>query len=211
MKKFLSLLIAAILVVPAIDAAPVNAKREKELRKEAKAKAKELKKAGWEVLKSSRTLEGAINAHYDKLIELGDDAIEYSGVASSVKSKNNGVQMAINNACIEYAQQQGSDLQGKIVSDGSLNTTDNSTEMENFYNAYTRDVAQEIKGDMIPSYQVIRSNGDGTYEVQVYFIVSQESATKARLRALENAKKESEAAQSHARTIEAFVKDGYKN
>lgn len=211
MKKLISLLVAAIMIIPVVTAAPVDAKRQKQLQKECKTKTKQLQKAGWEVFGSSYTLEGALKNHFDKLAELGEDAMEIYGTASRVKSKNVGVQMAINNACITYAQQQGSDLKGRVISEVNADTNDSSVEMDKFFNAYERTVEKEIKNEMRPSYQLIRSNPDGTYEIEVYYIVSESAAAAARARAWETSLAESEFAQRHADKISEFVKAGFKN
>lgn len=71
-------------------------------------------------------------------------------------------------------------------------------------------VEKEIKGEMEESYSVIRDNGDGPYELQTFYIVSESAASKARLRALENALKESEAAQRNADKISSFVREGFE-
>ena len=84
-----------------------------------------------------------------------------------------------------------------------------SDEFEHFYAAYERAVESEIKGEMQESYSIIRDNGDGTYEMQVYYIVSESAASKARIRALENMAKESAAAQQYAEKVSEFVKEGF--
>ena len=57
--------------------------------------------------------------------------------------------------------------------------------------------------------QQARTNPDGTYEVNCYCIVSESAASKARIRAAENALKESEAAQKYADKIAGFVREGF--
>lgn len=132
------------------------------------------------------------------------------GVASKFKSKNIGKQMAANNACVTYAQQAGSSLKGRVMSDMAGDGTSAEGEFDHFYGAYERLVEKEIKGEMEESYSVIRDNGDGTYELQTFYIVSESAASKARLRALENALKESEAAQRNADKIASFVREGFE-
>lgn len=208
MKKVLTILMAICLLLPAAAVAQ-NKALEKAMKKEKKEKMKEYKKENWKLFGSSRSLEVALLSHYDKLTNLGDDGREVMGVATKFKSKNVGHQMAINNACITYSQQAGSSLKGLVVSDLSGDGVNAETEFDNFYAAYERLVEKEIKGEMQESYSIIRDNGDGTFELQSYFIVSESAASKARIRALENAMKESEAAQRHAEKISAFVRDGF--
>ena len=209
MKKIIMLLLASMLMVPAVEAE--NKQLQKELKKEYKSKMKEYKKEKWKLFGSSRTLEVVLLQHYDKLNTLGEDAHEVVGVASRFKSKNVGHQQAINNACITYAQKAGSNLKGRVVSDMAANGDDTSAEFDHFYAAYERLVEKEIKGELVESYSIIR-NIDyraGEYEMQTYFIVNESAATRARIRAMENALKESEAAQHYAQKVSDFVKEGF--
>ncbi len=209
MKKIIMLILAVILMVPAVEAE--NKQLQKALKKEYKAKIKEYKKEKWKLFGSSRTLEVALLQHYDQLNGLGEDAREIVGIASRFKSKNVGHQQAINNACITYAQQAGSHLKGRVVSDIAANGDDTSAEFDHFYAAYERLVEKEIKGEMTESYSIIRciDPKTGEYEMQTYFIVNESAATRARIRAMENALKESEAAQRYAQKVSDFVKEGF--
>lgn len=196
----------AILLCPTYtDAA--NKQLEKAHKKELKEKLKEYKKGKWEIL-GSHTLEVALAEHYDKLNN--GDAKEVPGVSSRTKSKNTGKQMAMNNAFIEYAQSAGSTLKGRVVSDLSASGVNADAELENFYAAYERLVEKEIRNEVQPSYTIIRSNGDGTYEIRTFMIVSESAASKARVRALENAAKESALAQSLAEKMSEFVQAGFE-
>lgn len=187
-----------------------NKELEKALKKEFKNKKKELKKEKWKLFGSSHSLDVELLSHYDKLNTLGDDAHEIVGVASRFKSKNVGHQMAINNACITYAQQAGSHVKGRVLSDMSGDGVEADKEFDHFYAAYERLVEKEIKGEMEESFSIIRENNDGTFEMQTFFIVSEKAASKARIRALENAAKESAAAQVYADKVAKFVREGFK-
>lgn len=198
---------ALCLMLPSAEAQ--NKTLEKARKKEYKTKMKEYKKENWKLFGSSRSLDVALLTHYDKLNNLGDDGHEEVGVASRFKSKNVGHQMAINNACLTYAQKAGSHVKGRIVSDMAGDGVEADQEFDKFYAAYERLVEKEIKGEMSESFSVIRDNGDGTFEMQTYFIVSEKAASKARIRALENAAKESAAAQKHAEKISEFVREGF--
>lgn len=210
MKKIITLAIAALLAVPAINA-ELSSKEIKQVERQSKNKEKALTKAGWEVFGTSMSLGDALVKHNTKLAELGDDGMEVYGVSSKSKSKNVGVQMAINNACITYAQQQGSDLRGRMGTEVNANADNTAEEMDKFYAAYERTVEKEIRGEMQPSYQLIRTLPDGTYEIEVYYIVSESAASKARIRALQHSLEESAAAQKHAEKISEYVQAGFKN
>lgn len=207
MRKIILLLMAFCLMAPVADAQ--NKKLQKAREKEYKVKIKEYKKENWKLFGSSRSTDVALLTHYDKLNNLGDDGREVMGVASKFKSKNVGHQMAVNNACTTYAQQAGSHVKGRVVSDMAGDGVEADQEFDHFYAAYERLVEKEIKGEMQESYSIIRGNGDGTFEMQTYFIVSEKAATQARIRALENAAKESAAAQKYAQKVSDFVREGF--
>ncbi len=209
MKKIFAALLALVVVLMTpVYADAQNKALEKALKKELKQKTKEYKKGGWEVM-GSRTMEVTLAKHYDRLATLGDDAHEVEGISTSTKSKNTGKQMAINNAVVTYAQEAGSTLKGRVVSDLNASGTDTDGEFENFYAAYERLVEKEIRGEMQPSYSIIRTNDDGTYEIRTYFIVSEKSAAKARKRALDEALQNSAAAQKYGEQIAGFVQEGF--
>ncbi len=208
MKKIILFIMAICLIAPVADAQ--NKQLGKRQKQEYKTKMKEYNKEGWKLFGSSRSLDVALLTHYDKLNNLGEDGREVLGIASRFKSKNVGKQMAINNACLTYAQSAGSHVKGRVVSDMAGDGVEADAEFDHFYAAYERLVEKEIKGEMSESYSIIRDNGDGTFEMQVYFIVSESAATKARIRALENAAKESAAAQKYAEKVADFVREGFE-
>ncbi|MBD5205551.1 MAG: hypothetical protein HDS84_04160 [Bacteroidales bacterium] len=208
MKRIILCLIAAMLLLPGYSEA-ANKQLEKARKKELNQKLKEYKKGKWEIM-GSHTLDFALAKHFDRLNTLGDDAHEVEGISTKTKSKNTGKQAAINNAVVTYAQEAGSTLQGRVVSDMNANGADPSGEFDNFYAAYERLVEKEIRGEMEPSYSIIRTNPDGTYEIRTYFIITESAASKARIRALEEALKNSEAAQKYGAKITEFVKQGFE-
>ena len=208
MKKLILGILALVLILPAY-ADNKNKQLEKARKKELNTKLKEYKNGGWEIL-GSRTLEYSLASHYDKLNNLGENGHEVEGISTKSVSKNTGKQAAINNAVITYAQEAGSTLQGRVISDINANMTDPTGEFENFFAAYERLVEKEIRGEMEPSYSIIHDNGDGTYEIRTYFIVDENRASKARMRALEQAFQESEAAKKYADQISDFVREGFQ-
>jgi hypothetical protein len=199
------LFVSLCLLLPSVNAQ--SKALEKLYKKEYQRKMKEFKKEKWKVFGTSRSFDVALMQHYDKLNNLGDNGQEIVGVASKFKSKNIGHQMAINNACMTYAQQAGSQLKGRIVSDMNGNGTDAEGEFEKIYAAYERLVEKEIKGEMKESFSVIRDNGDGTFEMQSFFIIDENAASAARIRAVENAAKETAVAQQYAKKVSDFVRE----
>lgn len=208
MKRLIIAMLALVMLAPAY-AEKTNKALENARKKELKTKMKEYKKGNWEIM-GSHTMEVALATHYDKLNNLGEDGYEVEGISTRTKSKNTGKQAAINNAAITYAQNAGSTLQGRVVSDMNANGVDTSAEFDNFYAAYERLVEKEIRGEMEPSYSIIHNNGDGTFEIRTYFIISEKAASRARQRALDQALKDSEAAQKIGDKISGFVKEGFE-
>lgn len=207
-QKLLLLVLGLCFLAPTVNAQ--NKALEKARKKEYKQKMKMYKEEGWKLFASSRSLDVALLTHYDKLNTMGEDGQEIVGVATKCRSKNVGRQMALNNACVTYAQQAGSKVKGRVVSDMQGDGVNAAGEFEKFYAAYERLVDKEIRGEMKESYSIIRDNGDGTYEIQTYFIINESAASKARLRAMEQASKETEMAQQYAKKISDFVKEGFK-
>lgn len=208
MKRLIAGLVAIMMLLP-LYAEAGNKALEKARKKELSQKLKEYKKGKWEIM-GSHTMDVALATHYDKLNTLGEDGHEVEGISTKTKSKNTGKQAAINNAVVTYAQEAGSTLQGRVVSDMNANGVNPDGEFDNFYAAYERLVEKEIRGEMQPSYTIIRTNPDGTYEIRTYFIIAESAAQKARMRALEEALQNSEAAQKYGAKITEFVKQGFE-
>lgn len=208
MKRIIVALMALVMLLPAVSYAETKDELSKEQRKELKKKIKEFNKGKWTVL-GSRTLEGVVRDHYVKLAQLGEDGREVLGISTRTKSKNAGQMMAKNNAVNLYASDAASNLQARLVSDLQADGSGTDAEFEHFYAAFERLLETEVKGEIMPSFSLIRQNADGSYEVQTYCIVSESAASKARIRAAETALKESEAAQKYAEKISQYVREGF--
>lgn len=204
------LVLILVLSLSAPVALAQNKALEKALKKEYKLKMKEYRKEGWKIFGTSRSLDVALLTHYDKLGSLGENGYEIVGICSRYKSDNVGHQAAINNACNTYARQAGSTLKGRITSDMYGDADHPEAEFDKFYAAYETLVEKEIKGELRESYSVYRSLGNGEKTMQTFFIVDEDAAMRARLRALENAAKESEAAQRYAEKVSEFVRKGFE-
>ena len=210
-SMFLMLVVAMAVAMPNSYAQELTKKQHRKIEKEARRQAKKLEKKGWEVFGVSYSLEKALAKHYEKL-EAGD-AREMVGVASSFISKNVGKQSAMNGAINEYARQAQSMVRGRVLSDIFINVDDVPAEFDKFYAAYESLVVKEIKGELVPSFSIIRSKGmqDGkeVFEMQTFFVIDENEAAKARLRAMESAFKESNMAQQYASKVSQFVSEGF--
>ena len=202
MKKIIMFLMAAFM----LSVVPVTAQElSKSGKKALKAKVKEFKKQGWQIFGSTSTIDLALEKHMLKL--QSDDAIEVPGTASSFKSKNVGKQMALNSAMTYYASMMDSEIKGKVVSDMQGDGEFSETEFEKFYAAFKRSVQTTIKDELKESFSIIRDKGNGTYEMQSFYIVDKKAASKARMRAIEQAGKESVAAQLYAKVVQKFIEE----
>ena len=211
MRRIVVFLLAVLLAAPMGNVSAQNL--SKAIKKEYKAKMKQLKKEKWELYGSSRTLEVTLSKYYEAL-DANPNVREIMGLAPRFKSKSVGHQTAINDACRTYAQQCGSTVKGRIDSDMASDGLDVKSEFDHFYAAYERTVEKEIQGELQEKFSIIRQidkeKGDPIYEMQTYFLVDEEAASRARIRAYEQALKESEAAQKMANKIGDFVKAGFE-
>ena len=202
MKKIIMFLMAAFM----LSVVPATAQElSKSGKKALKAKVKEFNKEGWKIFGSTSTLDYALERHMIKM--QSEDAIEVPGIASSFKSKNVGKQMALNSAMTNYASMMDSEIKGKVVSDMQGDGEFSETEFEKFYAAFKRSVESTIKDELKESFSIIRDKGNGTSEMQTFFIVDKHAASQARVRALEQAGKESVAAQLYAKVVQKFIEE----
>ncbi len=209
MKKIIMFLMAFCLMMPVVNAQNTKA-LSKAVKKEYKTKMKEFKKGGWTLYGSTRSLDVALLTHYEKLNKEGEETYEIMGACSQFRSKNVGHQTCVNNAANLYAQQARCQVKGRIVSNIAGNANDVAAEFDHFYAAYESLVQKEINGELQESFSVIKENKDGTFEMQTFFVVNESAATRARIRAYENALKESEAAQKYAQKVSDFVRKGFE-
>ena len=202
MKKIIMFLMAAFM----LSVVPATAQElSKSGKKALKAKVKEFNKEGWKIFGSTSTLDYALERHMIKM--QSEDAIEVPGIAYSFKSKNVGKQMALNSAMTNYASMMDSEIKGKVVSDMQGDGEFSETEFEKFYAAFKRSVQTTIKDELKESFSIIRDKGNGTSEMQTFFIVDKHAASQARVRALEQAGKESVAAQLYAKVVQKFIEE----
>ena len=204
MKKLIALCLVLLFAAPAFTVyaesslqKELNKELVKQLKKNYKKRKKELEKDKWKIQGSTKTLEVALLEHYTKLYNEDDVAEEIVGTADNFKSTNIGRRQAVTNAQMSYAQRAGA------------NADDVNAEFEHFYAAYEANVQKEIGMELQESFTLMRphAGGKSTYDMQIFFIVSENAATRARVRAYENALKESEAAQRYADRVSQFIQE----
>ena len=178
---------------------------QKARKKQVKEQLKKYKKEGWQVDGTTKSLEVALLEHYAKLED--ENNRELLGTADGCESRNVCQNEALNNAMIKYAQEAKSHVMGRVNSEmGDVG----EAELDNFYAAYERLVSSTIEGELRLSVSLYREKKDGTREYNSFFIVNEDQASKRRVKAMQNAAKESEAAQKFADQISDFVREGFE-
>ena len=203
MKRLVIFMISMLLMVPVANAQ--NKNLQKALQKEYKQKMKEFKKEGWKLFGSTRSLEVELLKHYEKRNE-GMGEVMGTASVTDAKHKNLLKSTAEINAFTTYARDCGMQLKGRVVADMGL-TDEEKSEFEHVYQAYQGLIEKEIKGELTPSFCVIRENKNFV-EMQTFYLVDENAASKAKIRAFENAAKESTIAQKYAKQISDFIQEG---
>jgi len=218
MKKisFLRFAVMALVAVfvfalaPQTTYAQLSHKQEKKLSKEREKqyqkKIKEYKAEGWKLNGSSRTIEVALLEHYQKLSE--KDNVEFVGEVSSCKSINVCKQFALTNAQNRYASLAGGNIKGRIESLLRADANMPQIEIDKFIAAYENMVKAEVGGVLTESYSIVKEKGD-TKEFKTFFIMNEEKASIARMRAMERSLKETKITIDEAKEISKFVNEGF--
>jgi len=206
MKKLVLMLMAVTMMLPMANAQELTKQQAKAVKKEVSKKLKELRKGGFEIFGSSRTLETMLTKHYTTLEAEGDDVTEVVGF-STAKSANLAATAAQNSAANRYATTAGQLVKGRVLSDMASDVANQEAEFDKFYAAYEGKVQQEIRGELRPSFSVKCNNADGTISVQAFYLVNEKAASRARIKAFELSKNESAAAQKYAQKVSDFVNE----
>jgi len=183
-----------------------TAKQAEKIRKKAfDEKIKQWKKEGWQI-EGSRTLDLAVLEHMEALKDVNNR--EMIGSVTSCKSKNVCQQWAQTNAITKYANEAKSHVMGRVANEVGAGTP--LGELDDFYAGYERLVSASIGGELKLSFAISKKNSDGTMQYDAYYLINEDQASKSRMKAMENALKESEAAQKHAKQISDFVREGFQ-
>lgn len=206
MKKILMVAMALIVAIGGVLAQPKTT--DKALWKQAQKKAKELKKEGWKI-DGSKTMEAMLFDHYKKLTDPNNQELVANVVGqTNVQTLNAAQRWAIVNAATSYATQARMYVAGRITSEVGGALADIGTP-DDFYAAYESRVATELQGELKQSISLYREKKDGKLDYKIFYLVNEESASKARIRAMERAMLESEFARANAERISEFVRKGF--
>lgn len=207
MKKTIFTLMILAFVASVTTYAQSDRKFQKEMSKVYKKKTKDLKKEGWKISGSSLTLEAAVMKHL-RTLSNDEQKWEIIGEVSRCESVNLGKQHAFNNAAISYANSARSYIHGKIAAELSNDAASSIPNgIDNFYAAYERALKAEIIGSLHGSFSLVKNN-ENYKSYQTWFIVDEEAASQARMRAAKLALTETNIKQVHARKITEFAREG---
>lgn len=204
MKKLLVLAMGLIIAISGVIAQPKNT--DKEIWKQAKRTAKELTKEGWKI-DDSKPLDVCLYEHNKKRRDSNDEQLISNVIGqTNVKTLNQAKRWAMINASTEYATSAIQMVKGRITSEISAGIEDVSS-VDNFYAGYESCVVKEIQGELKLSFSLYREKKDGKIDCRIYYLINEDSASKARIRAMERAMQESEFARDNAERISEFVRE----
>lgn len=181
----------------------------KSLWKTARKEAKALTQEGWKA-DGSLPLENLLYNHYQQLADANNQELIGNVIGNtSVSTLNQGQQWATTMVSVSYAKQAGQTVRGRLASEVGAGVA-GAAAADSFYEGYESKVEKEIKGELHRSFSIYREKQDGGIDYKAYYIVNEERASKARIRAMQLALEESEFARANAERISAFVQEAFK-
>lgn len=206
MKKLLVLAMGLIIAISGALAQPKTS--DKDLWKQAKRTAKELTKEGWKI-DDSKPLDVCLYEHNKKRRDSNDQQLISNVIGqTNVKTLNQAQRWAIVNAATRYATEARMMVVGRVINEVGAGLEDVGSP-DDFYSAYESRVATELQGELKPSISLYRENKEGKLEYKIFYLVNEDAASKARIRAMERAMQESEFARANAERISEFVREGF--
>lgn len=204
MKKLVSLVMMLVMML-AITPLESQAQASKNSIKAAKTRAKELKKAGWEIV-SGTTIEQALidfnnktAQDYEAVIGEGNDADK----PSTAKLK------ARQDAATQIAETGKSVIKGRITS--KIDDIDGE-EVDNIVSGFERIMLKELE-DVFPnpSFMLRKMKKNGRYDYQAFYAIPNKLIQQAQRKAIEAAIEEAGLAQKYGNSISDFINEGFKN
>jgi len=191
---------AAPVAMAAPDAEPLSKSQTKAIEKDAKKRCKELKKAGWEPLASTTTLEYAMIKYRTYIESDEDNRVPITGIAIG-RSNKIGRENAIHSVVASYAQRAKAQVVGKVKSVMSSDSHNVSQEeIDKFGAAYEAGVNTKMSGLVKEHFALVRTAKDGSKEFNVFMSIDEAKARKAREDAAREAKE-----KSHLGTLSEMV------
>ncbi|MDE6489549.1 MAG: hypothetical protein K2L49_00145, partial [Muribaculaceae bacterium] len=176
----------------------------KAIEKDAKKRCKELKKAGWEPLASTSTMEYSMLKYRTYLEQDDENRIAITGIAVG-KNNKIGRENAIHSGVASYASRAKAQIVGKVKSVISSDANNTSQEeIDKFGAAYESGVNAKIGGLVKEHFVLVRTNPNGTKEFNVFMSIDETRARKAREDAA-RAAMEQTSMQNLSEMVEDFI------
>lgn len=209
MKKILTLFTLLALLIAggqsAVQAQSLTKQQEKAIQKDVKKRAKELKKANWEPLASTQTMEYAL-LNYRTYIEADpDNRIPVIGIALGQNNKI-GRDNAMHAGITNYAARAKAQVVGKLKSVASSDANKGALEeIDRFGEAYESAVNAKLSSLVREHFALVRvpKNG-GTKEYNVFMSIDETEARKAREEAARAAKEQASLGDL-TKVVEEFI------
>ncbi|MCM1066112.1 MAG: hypothetical protein NC418_00890 [Muribaculaceae bacterium] len=206
MKKLFTIiaLLFAFVTAPVAmaQADALSSKQVKAIEKDAKKRCKELKKAGWEPLASTSTMEYSMIKYRTYIESDEENRVPITGIAIGRNNKI-GRENAIHTGVASYASRAKAQVIGKVKSVMSSDSHNVSQEeIDKFGAAYESGVNAKMSGLVREHFALVRAAKDGSKEFNVFMSIDEAKARKAREEAAREAKE-----KSHLGTLSEMVEE----
>lgn len=208
MKKIITLITTAILLfvgnINTVTAQELTKQQEKAIQKDVKKRAKELKKAGWEPLASTQTLDYALLKYRIYIESDEENRIAITGIAIGRNNKI-GRENAIHSGITSYAGRAKAQVVGKMKSVVSSDANNCSQEeIDRFGAAYESGVNARIGALVKEHFALVRTAKDGSKEYNVFMSIDETAARKARQEAARKAQEQTSLGDL-SKMVEEFI------
>jgi len=138
--------------------------------KECKKVCRQLQKDGWSVYGSTQSMDAVLLAYYKLQQEKGDRCRPLTGMGSGTTVAI-ALRRAVNNANVQYASMQGSQVNSRLEVTGAQEvTSDTAAYSESLRSSSVSSVSQHVRS-LSPNFTLVRQRSDGVVEVQAYCLV----------------------------------------
>lgn len=197
MKRFLLIAVAAPVALTTLCGQSKSELRN--AKQDAASAARTLKREGFKPIE----LGGADSLLERYFLKTQSGCRQIVGTAEDCITLNVAKTTALANAANEYAAHDGGVVRGRIVSSTSSMSGE---QLDNVVASYERIVQKEIKGELIPFVTCVR-NRKNRYSARIYCLVDADTASKGRIRALE----EQSLAQTYGSIISGWIDEGFSS
>lgn len=140
----------------------------------------QLTKEGWKVHGSTRTLRGALQHHYDRMLE-NPDLIERVGIADNCKSPTVCRLAALTSASMDYSMSTIDEVYATFRREAAINES-GEEENDQLKASFAGEMAGRIRGLMEESFALIRKKGSKN-EYKIYFLLDRKAEKEAQIEA----------------------------